>query len=51
MKEKIKERFYWPQYFEDIRKYVESCHEYQIKKLLVRNNILYPVEPEKFMIR
>ena len=51
MREKIKERFYWPQYFEDIRKYVESCHECQIKKPLVRNNILHPVEPGRFMTR
>ena len=27
--EKIKERYYWPKMFEDVRKYIESCDNCQ----------------------
>ena len=42
---KLKDRFYWPQMFEDIRQYVQSCHECQVKKPLVRVNELHPIPP------
>jgi hypothetical protein len=43
MKEKIRKRFYWPQYFEDIKTYVESCDTCQRRKRSVRGEPLHPI--------
>ena len=40
---KIKKRYYWPQYYEDIKKYVESCDACQRRGRSKRNNLLHPI--------
>src|SRR3954449_3153480 len=40
---KIKTRYYWPQYYENIKKYVESCDACQRRGRSKRNNILHPI--------
>jgi hypothetical protein len=40
---KIKERYYWPQYYEDIRKYAESCDACQRRGRSKNNNLLHPI--------
>ena len=39
---KIKIRYYWLQYYEDIKKYVESCDACQRRGCSKRNNLLHP---------
>src|SRR2546430_17428430 len=43
MFQKIRTRYYWPQYYEDIRKYVESCDSYQRRGRSKKNNLLHPI--------
>ena len=43
MFQKIKERYYWPQYYEDIKRYVESCDACQRRGRSKRNNLLHPI--------
>ncbi len=43
MFQKIRTRYYWPQYYEDIRKYVESCDACQRRGRLRTNNLLHPI--------
>jgi len=43
MFQKIKERYYWPQYYEDIKEYVESCDACQRRGRSRRNNLLHPI--------
>src|SRR3954449_554438 len=40
---KIKTRYYWPQYYEDIKRYVESCNACQQRKRSKKNNLLHPI--------
>ena len=40
---KIKTRYYWPQYYEDIKKYVEACDSCQRRGRLKANNLLHPI--------
>ena len=40
---KIKKRYYWPQYYEDVKKYVESCDACQRRGRSRRNNLLHPI--------
>jgi hypothetical protein len=40
---KIKARYYWPQYYEDIKKYVESCDACQRRGRSKKNNLLHPI--------
>src|SRR4051794_8497807 len=40
---KIKTRYYWPQYYENIKKYVESCDACQRRGRSTRNNLLHPI--------
>src|SRR3954465_8022490 len=40
---KIKTRYYWPQYYENIKKYVESCDACQRRGRSKKNNILHPI--------
>lgn len=40
---KIKMRYYWPQYYEDIKKYVESCDACQRRGRSKKNNLLHPI--------
>ena len=40
---KIKNRFYWPQFYEDIRNYVKSCNKCQRRERSIRNNLLHPI--------
>lgn len=40
---KIKTRYYWPQYYEDIKKYVESCDACQRRGRSKKNNLLHPI--------
>ncbi len=43
MANKIKTRYYWPQYYEDIRKYVASCDACQKRGRNKKNNVLHPI--------
>ena len=43
MANKIKTRYYWPQYYEDIRKYVASCDACQKRERNKKNNVLHPI--------
>jgi hypothetical protein len=43
MFQKIRTRYYWPQYYEDIRKYVESCDSCQRRGRSKTNNLLHPI--------
>src|SRR5436305_12411970 len=40
---KIKNRFYWPQFYENIRNYVKSCDKCQRRERSIRNNLLHPI--------
>ena len=40
---RIRSRYYWPQFYEDIKKYVESCDACQRRGRPRRNNELYPI--------
>src|SRR3954454_7511365 len=40
---KIKTRYYWPQYYEDIKQYVESCNACQQWERSKKNNLLHPI--------
>src|SRR4051794_30262059 len=40
---KIKTRYYWPQYYEDIKRYVESCNACQQRGRSKKNNLLHPI--------
>src|SRR6266487_1432804 len=40
---KIKTRYYWPQYYEDIKKYVEACDSCQRRGRSKKNNLLHPI--------
>src|SRR3989440_12500987 len=42
--EKAKERYYWPQMYEDIRKYVSTCDTCQRRGNQVRKEILIPLQ-------
>ena len=39
----IKRKFYWPQFYEDIRNYVKSCNKCQRRGRSTRNNLLHPI--------
>lgn len=41
MVNKIKTRYYWPQYYEDIRKYVAACDACQKRGRNKKNNVLH----------
>ena len=43
MIEKLKKRFYWPQMFEDIRKYTQSCDSCQRRGKASRIEPLHPI--------
>ena len=43
MFQKIKERYYWPQYYEDIKQYAESCDACQRRGRSKQNNLLHPI--------
>src|SRR5947207_13416979 len=43
MFQKICTRYYWPQYYENIRKYVESCDSCQRRGRSRTNNLLHPI--------
>jgi hypothetical protein len=40
---KIKSRYYWPQMYEDIRKYVRSCDRCQRHRKSKKNEPLHPI--------
>jgi Integrase zinc binding domain/Integrase core domain len=40
---KIKTRYYWPQYYNDVKKYVKSCDSCQRRGRSKKNNILHPI--------
>src|SRR5437763_7312262 len=40
---KIKTQYYWPQYYEDIKKYVESCDACQRRGRSKKNNVLHSI--------
>ena len=42
---KIRERYYWPQMYNDIKEYVRSCDSYQRRRKPSRNNELHPISP------
>ena len=43
MMDKMKSRYYWPQMFNDIRTYVESCDACQRRGKSKRNEPLHPI--------
>ena len=43
MVNKIKSRYYWPQYYEDIRRYVAACDACQRRGRNQKNNLLHPI--------
>src|ERR1051325_2149913 len=40
---KIRTRYYWPQMYEDIKKYVKSCDSCQRRGRSRKNNLLHPI--------
>jgi Integrase zinc binding domain/Integrase core domain len=40
---KIRSRYYWPQFYEEIKRYVETCDACQRRGRPRRNNELYPI--------
>ncbi len=40
---KIKTRYYWPQFYNDIKQYVESCDSCQRRERSKNNNLLHPI--------
>src|SRR6266542_6014392 len=44
MYNKIKERYYWPKMYEDIKIYVESCDQYQRKRKPRNKNELHNIK-------
>ena len=44
--EKVRERYFWPQIFEDVRKYVNSCDTYQRRGSQERREALIPLKVE-----
>ena len=42
MFQKIRTRYYWPQYYNDIKQYVESCDSCQRRGRSKNNNLLHP---------
>ena len=40
---KIRTRYYWPQYYEDIKKYIQSCDACQRRGRSKANNLLHPI--------
>ena len=40
---KLKTQYYWPQMYEEIKRYVQSCHQCQIYARLTKQNELYPI--------
>jgi len=42
---KIRERYYWPQMYNDIKEYVRSCDSCQRRGKPSRNNELHPIPP------
>jgi len=43
MFEKIRQRYYWPQMYENIREYVKSCDQCQRRGKYKRNEPLHPI--------
>lgn len=42
---KIQKMYYWPKMYEEIKKYVESCHKCQIQGIHRKNNPIFAIEP------
>ena len=40
---KLKAQYFWPQMYEEIKKYVQSCHQCQVYARLTKQNELYPI--------
>ena len=45
MFDKVRRNYYWPQMYEEIRKYVSSCYQCQMQASKRKNNELNPLEP------
>src|SRR5215471_12048203 len=43
MFEKIRNRYYWPQFYDDIRTYVQACNQCQRRGKPTRNEPLHPI--------
>jgi Integrase zinc binding domain/Integrase core domain len=43
--EKIRRTYFWPQMYEEIKSYVESCHTCQMQSRGKKNNELNPIQP------
>ncbi len=48
---KLQERYYWPQMYIDVEKYVQACYECQMKKPPKRLNELHPIPPSTLFNR
>ncbi len=42
---KLQERYYWPQMYIDVEKYVQACYECQMKRPPKRLNEFHPIPP------
>ena len=42
--EKIREKYYWPKMYEDVKTYVESCDQCQRRGKPQKKNELHPIE-------
>src|SRR6185369_10906352 len=42
---KVQQQYFWPQMYEEIKKYIESCHTCQVQAKKKRNNELHPIAP------
>ena len=43
--QKIRRRYFWPKMYEEIKQYIESCHQCQIQELTRKNNPIFSIEP------
>src|SRR5688572_3427349 len=42
---KIQQQYFWPQMYNEIKRYIDSCHTCQIQAKRSKNNELNPIEP------
>src|ERR1043165_4655309 len=41
--QKMRLQYFWPQMYEEIRKYIQSCHQYQVHAKTGKQNELFPI--------
>ena len=48
---KLRSRYYWPEMTKDVKAYIQSCHQCQIKQPSVKINQLHPIPPSRLFNR